>query len=98
MDRVEARAAPRERTAVSGQSSSRCSRYCVWIVRIDRDTVFVELCDGQSQRIDELVLRINAGLIADLLWVQVVGDAEQPMLRARFVGILCRVKAINRHQ
>ena len=52
--------------------------------RIDGHPVFVELGDGQSQRIDRLELWEYSSLVAYLLGVQVVGDTQQPMLRPRF--------------
>ncbi len=41
---------------------------------VNGNAVFVELGDGQTERIDELILRVNLGLIANLLGIQVVGD------------------------
>jgi hypothetical protein len=40
----------------------------------------VELRYGQAERIDELVLRIDPGLIADLFRVEIVGQTEHPVL------------------
>jgi len=58
----------------------------------------VELGDGQSQRIDELVLRINPGLVTDLFGIEIVGDAEHPMLCTGLARVLRRVEPIHGHQ
>jgi hypothetical protein len=40
----------------------------------------MELCDGRSQRIDDLELREDVGLVADLFGIPIVGHTEPPML------------------
>src|SRR5579863_4024616 len=102
MGRAKVRAVLRERTAESGRNSLCCScsfrGRCSWGTGINGDAVFVEFGDGQAQRVDELVLRINPRLIADLLGVEIVGDADDPMLGPRLMRILGRVETVNRHQ
>ena len=55
----------------------------------------MELRDGQSERIDRLELREDPGLVAHLLRVQIVGDAEQPMLRPRLARVAGGVELVD---
>ncbi len=57
--------------------------------------VFVELGDGQAKRIDELELRKDLGLIANLLRVQVVGHTDHPMLGSRLPRVVGRVELVE---
>src|SRR5260370_25263854 len=109
MGQAAAHATTRERTGVSGDSSSRCSygwrcRYCRQRCigsgsnGVDREPVLVELSEGQSKRIDRLELREDTGLVAHLLGVQIVSDTEQPMLRAWLAGVLRRVEFVDGHK
>src|SRR6185312_752420 len=66
--------------------------------RVNRDTVFVKLGDRQSKGIDELILRINLGLIAHLFGIEVVGDTEHPMLRSRIPRMAGRVEFVERQE
>src|SRR6185437_10115102 len=109
MGRAATPAALRGKTARSTRSSPRCScrrqRGGAWI-RPSRtglngvygDAVFVELSNGQSQRIDELVLRVNLGLVANLLGIEVVGQTKKPMLRARLMRMAGGVEPVERHK
>ena len=56
----------------------------------------MELGDGQSQRIDELILWVDFGLIADLFGIQVVRDTEHPMLRAWLPRVAWGVQLVQR--
>src|SRR5579862_3037937 len=100
MDQATARATPRGKTAGSARSSSHgsldsCYRG-TWSNGIDGDSVLVKLNDRQSKRIDELVLWIDFGLVADLFGVQVIGNAQHPMFDSGLARVDWRVMPIKR--
>src|SRR5438270_7581836 len=99
-------ATPRERTVISARSSSRHSR--AWhrtsvcsgsrsagFDGIDGHAVFMELGDSQTKWIDELVLRVNPGLIAHLFGIEVVGETEHPMFGPRLPRMAGRVELVE---
>ena len=58
----------------------------------------MELRDGQSQRIDGFVLRIDSCLFADLFGIEIVSHAEYPMLRPRLLGIERRIELVDGYE
>src|ERR1700679_3483766 len=86
--------------SVRSSPRSSCCRLRGSVSRngVNRDPVFMKFGNGQSQGIDELILRINLGLIADLLRIQIVGQAEHPVLGPRLMRMGGSVDAIKRHK